>query len=422
VAILYLARFLLPIGAAAIEHGALLVENGRIADVGPAGSLRQAHPGAELCDFGQAILLPPLVNAHTHLELTAFPEWAVKLGETAAVTSFVDWIKRVIRVKRGTHLDRFLPSLRAGIQQSLASGTGAVGDILSFFPARVGYAGSPLRGTLFLETLGRDPGQGRKILQGIGGVLDEKSAGQMQLGLSPHSPYTLSLEYLEAVLDYGRRRRVRRSIHLGESPAEAVFLADSDGEIATMLYPHVGWEAMLPPPARRSPVAYLGEAGGLQPETLLVHGVQVDAEDAAAIAAAGATMVLCPRSNARLEVGTAPVELYLRHGVNLALGTDSLASCDSLSIWDEIAFARRQFSPWLCPNHLLRMATLNGAQALGLGGQMGSLAPGWGAHFQLLRPATLPTLAELEDFLTSPGRNAEVAALYLAGRDVLQKP
>lgn len=420
-AILYLARYLHPIGAAPIEEGALLVENGRIAGVGTARDLRHQHPDANLCDFGEAILLPPLINAHTHLELTSFPEWEAKLGETGAVGSFVDWIKRVIRVKRKTDLDRFLPSLRAGIQQSLAAGTGAVGDILSFFPARTGYENCPLHGTLFLETLGRDPAQGRKILQGIGGVLDEKTTGLLQLGLSPHSPYTLSLEYLQAVLDYGRRRRVRRSIHLGESPAEAVFLADSAGEIATMLFPHVGWQDMLPPPARRTPVAYLREAGGLSPDTLLVHGVQVEDEDAAALAAAGSTMVLCPRSNARLEVGVAPVDLYLRHGVNLALGTDSLASCDSLSIWDEVAFARQQYHPWLSAKYLLRMATLNGAQALGLVGEMGSLLPGWGAHFQLLRPATLPPLSGLENFLCDPGRTAEVAALYLGGRDVLQK-
>lgn len=419
-AILYLSRFLLPIGAPPIEDGALLVENGRIVDVGTASTLRPKHPKAKLCDFGEAILLPPLVNAHTHLELTSFPEWADKLGETAAVDSFVQWIQRVIRVKRGTDLNLFLPSLRAGIHQSLAAGTGAVGDILSYFPARTGYSGTPLRGTLFLETLGLDPGQGRKILQGIGGLLDERTCGLLQLGLSPHSPYTLSLEYLEAVLDYGRRRRVRRSIHLGESPAEAVFLADSTGEIATLLYPHVGWQDMLPPPARRSPVAYLREAGGLHPETLLVHGVQVDDLDVAALGEAGSTMVLCPRSNARLEVGTAPVELYLRHGVNLALGTDSMASCDSLSIWDEIAFARQQYSPWLSPERLLRMGTLQGARALGLEGEMGALRAGWGAHFQLLRPATLPSLAELEDFLSNPGRTSDVAALYLAGRDVLQ--
>lgn len=420
-ATLYCARFLLPIGAPAIEGGALLVDRGRILEVGRAGSLRRQHPGVSVCELGEGILLPPLVNAHTHLELTAFPQWAAKQGETSPPASFVDWIKRVIRVKRGTDLKQFLPSLRSGIEQSLAAGTGALGDILSYFPARDGYAGTQLRGTLFLETLGRDPGQGRKILQGIGGLLDERYCGQMQLGLSPHSPYTLSFEYLQAVLDYGRRRRLRRSIHLGESPAESVFLAESSGEIADILYPHVGWQDMVPPPAGRSPVAYLKEAGGLHPDILLVHGVQVNAADAAELGQAGISMVLCPRSNARLDVGIAPVELYLRHGVNLALGTDSLASCDSLSIWDEIVFARRCYAPWLRPEQLLAMATLQGAEALGLGGELGALRPGWGAHFQLLRPSSLPALEALADFLCSPGRTREVAALYLGGRDVLQK-
>lgn len=421
-ATLYSARYLLPMGAPVIEGGALLVEGGRILAVGDAGQLRRQHPGVNLCDFGEGILLPPLVNAHTHLELTAFPQWAEHLGETSPPKSFVDWIKRVIRVKRGIDLNLFLPSLRSGIQQSLAAGTGAVGDILSYFPARDGYAGTQLRGTLFLETLGRDPGQGRKILQGIGALLDERYCGQVQLGLSPHSPYTLSLEYLQAVLDYGRRRRVRRSIHLGESPAESVFLADSSGEIAEILYPLVGWKDMVPPPARRSPVAYLKEAGGLHPDILLVHGVQVKDEDAAELGRAGVSMVLCPRSNARLEVGVAPVQLYLRHGVNLALGTDSLASCDSLSIWDEIVFARKSYAPWLDPPQLLRMATLQGAQALGLEGELGALRSGWGAHFQLLRPSNLPALGDLEEFLCSPGRSQEVAALFLGGRDVLQNP
>lgn len=421
-AILYSARYLLPIGSAPLEGGALLVDRGRILQVGPAGALRRQHPGLRLCDFGEGILLPPLVNAHTHLELTAFPQWAEQLGETSPAGSFVDWIKRVIRVKRGTDLNLFLPSVRSGISQSLAAGTGAVGDILSYFPARDGYAGSQLRGTVFLETLGRDPLQGRKILQGIGSLLDERYCGQAQLGLSPHSPYTLSVEYLQAVLDYGRRRRVRRSIHLAESPAESLFLADSAGEIAEILYPLVGWREMLPPPARRSPVAYLQEAGGLQPETLLVHGVQVNEEDAAELGQAGMSMVLCPRSNARLDVGVAPVELYLRHGVNLALGTDSLASCDSLSVWDEILFARQSYAPWLGPEQLLAMATLQGAKALGLEGELGALRSGWGAHFQLLRPSTLPALDQLEAFLCSPGRSREVAALYLGGRDVLQYP
>ncbi len=131
-------------------------------------------------------------------------------------------------------------------------------------------------------------------------------------------------------------------------------------------------------------------------------------------------MVLCPRSNDRLGVGMAPLSLYRREGVPLALGTDSRASSDSLSVWDEIAFARSFFGDEVSPEELLAMATVNGARALGLEREMGELRAGLGAHFQVLCPKRLPPLAELGEFLCAPGRTAEVAALFLEGRDVLQ--
>jgi cytosine/adenosine deaminase-related metal-dependent hydrolase len=150
-----------------------------------------------------------------------------------------------------------------------------------------------------------------------------------------------------------------------------------------------------------------------------VHGVQVTEEDIGRIAASGASVVLCPRSNARLGVGRAPVDKYLAAGVPLALGTDSLASSDSLSVWDEMAFAYDGFEGRIGPRELLKTATLGGAAALGLRGEMGVLEPGAGAHFQVLTPSSPPASGELEEFLCSPGRTAEVHTLYLDGRNVL---
>lgn len=416
---LYHARYLLPIATAPLEDGALLVEGGRIAAVGPFASLRGAD--AELVDFGDAVLLPPFANAHTHLELTHYPRWQSIVGESATPGSFVEWILQVIRVKRRMVPNRYLLSLQEGIRLALASGTGAVGDILSCFPARTAYAMSPLKGRLFFETLGLDPVRNREILRTIGDLLDKGRVGLLEPGISPHSPYTLSAEYLEEIFDFARRRGVPAATHLAESEDEIAFLQDAEGPLARVLYPYVGWREMLPPPARRTPVAYLAERGGLAAGNLLVHGVQVTATDVGRLARAGASVVLCPRSNARLGVGRAPVELYLEQGVPLALGTDSLASCDTLSLWDEIAFARSWFEGRLSPPQLLTMATRNGAAALGLGGEMGVLEANRGAHFQVLVPESLPSAADLEEFLCSPGRSAEVAALYLDGRDVLHK-
>jgi cytosine/adenosine deaminase-related metal-dependent hydrolase len=417
---LYLSRYVLPIVLPPIEDGAILVRDGRIVEVGKRNAMTAAFPRAAVVDFGDAILLPPLVNAHTHLELTHLPRWAKEMGEGEEPATFVDWILRVIRVKRSVDPKRYRPSLEEGIRLSLAAGTGAVGDILSCFAARHAYAAAPLRGRLFLETLGRDPARNRQLLRAIGAILDEGRIGQMEPGLSPHSSYTLSAEYLEEVFEFARRRKVASSIHFAEAPEETDFIADSGGPLARILYPFVGWRNLVPPPARRTPASYMAERGGLTPWNLLVHGVQVTDEDVERLARAGTTVVLCPRSNARLGVGKAPVGRYRAAGIPLALGTDSLASCDSLSLWDELAFACGRFTGEIAPEGLLAMATAQGARALGLEGEMGTLAPGAGAHFQVLTPSVLPRGEELLEFLCAPGRSAEVAALYLDGRDVLQ--
>ncbi len=418
---IYSARYLVPISAPPLEEGALCLRDGRIIAVGPRQALCSAYPRAAVVDFEEAILLPPLVNAHTHLELTHFPRWAAAQNECSTPQTFVDWILQVIRVKRATPLKDFPASLNEGIGRSLAAGTGAVGDILSCFPARAVYGRQPLRGRLFLETLGRDPAVNRRILQSLDPILEEKRAGRMELGLAPHAPYTLSAEYLAEVFAYARRRHLGASLHLAESAEEVRFLMDSAGDLVQRLYPRVGWSGMVPPPARRTPAAYLEERGGLKPSVLLVHGVHLSADDIERVAQSGCSLVLCPRSNARLQVGHAPLSDLFRHGVPLALGTDSLASCDTLSVWDEIAFARDWFAGQLAPAQLLMMATAGGARALGLEGEMGQFKTGLGGSFQVLRPSSLPVLSELEEFLCAAGRSAEVSALYLDGEDVLQK-
>jgi aminodeoxyfutalosine deaminase len=416
---LFRARYLLPIATAPLENGALLVERGRIIAVGAYTELR--HAAAELIDFGDALILPPLVNAHTHLELTHFPVWAAAQGVDTGPAPFIDWLQRLIRVKRRVDPESLLPSLRDGIELSLSAGTGAVGDILSNYTARQGYQGSALRGRLFLETIGLDPLRIRQLLLEIGTITAEGRCGHLDLGISPHSPYTLTGQLLEEIFTFADRHHLPAAIHLAESPAEVSFLRESRGELAEVFYPFLGWQGQLPSPARLSPTAYLARCHGLDASNLLVHGVQVAAADAALIAESGATVVLCPRSNAHLQVGRAPVELYRTAGVPLALGTDSLSSSDSLSIWDEMAFARQCFEGQISCRQLLEAATINGAAALGLDREMGVLAAGWGAHFQVLRPETLPSGGQLEEFLCTPGRTAEVAALFLDGRDVLQK-
>ena len=405
------ARYLLPVaGASAIEDGALLIVDGRIAAVGCYSELFDRP--AEVIDYGDAVILPPLVNAHCHLELTDFPQWTIECGETTLPASFVGWIRRLIRVRRFIGADLVSASVSAGIQQLLAAGTGAVGDILTTPGALAPLLVSPLYGRIFFETIGLDE---ERFIPALASALASARSLAYPLsgGLSPHSTYTVSSRHLEQAIRTG----LPLAIHCAESPEESLFLGAGRGPIAAELYAAAGWTFPEPAPGL-SPVAWLAAHGALSPQTLLIHGVQVDAVDASVIAASGATVVLCPRSNARLGVGTAPIGLYKKAGVALALGTDSRASNASLSLWEEIAFARSIY-PELLPEELLQIATCGGAGALGLEKEMGKITVGSGANLQVLTAANLPPVAELAAWLCCADHR--VAALWLGGIECLRQ-
>ncbi len=418
-ATLYCARYLLPIGAPPLEDGALLVDAGRIVAVGGRKALSAAHPAAAIVDFGDAVLLPPMVNAHTHLELTDFDRWARDAGETQAPATFVDWIMRLVRVRRTVGQQALRDSLAAGLRRSLLAGTGAIGDILTTFPAADAYRHSPLAGRVFAEVLGRGAEQLAARLATLTGLLASPPGPALAWGLSPHAPYTLSPQTLAGVFRFGTQHALPRAIHLAESPDEVSFLADGSGPLADCLRSAVGWDPVVEPPPGCSPVAALTRPGLLDDNDLVIHGVQVAAQDIHQLARSGCAVVLCPRSNARLAVGKAPLAAYLRAGIPLALGTDSLASASSLSLWEEIAFALEWFAGEAAPDDLLAMATRGGAAALGISDQLGCLSVGCGASFQVVTLPQLPSLSSLPEALCAAGSTVQVGHLYLAGRNVL---
>ncbi len=412
---IYSAKYLVSGDAPPIVGGALLDLDGQIAAVGSLADLQRAHPTVDVVAYADAVLAPLLVNAHTHLELTEFPTWAKSADETAQPESFVDWILRLIRVKRTLSKKDYANSIASGIQQSISAGTGAVGDILSQHASRKVYQGSMLHGTLFLESLGQDPGIINKIKRELRSILAEEQVGQVTLGLSPHSPYTISADYLAEIFSKCRRQKLPCTTHLAESPAEVDFIQQGAGSIADEFYPFIGWEYLIPKGTGCRPAEYLYKQGGLFPGNLLVHGVQLDSAEIELLAAHKMHLALCPRSNAMLNVGKAPVAELLAAGVNLCLGTDSMASNESLSVWDELAFAHSWFDGAVDAPTLLRMATLGGAEALGLAETLGSLSVGKMAGFQVLQPGTAFDENELYDYLAAPGRTEDVVQVFHQG-------
>ncbi len=380
---IYAASHLLPVSSPAIEGGALVVENGKIVAVGKLSELTAAFPAPVIENPGCAII-PGLVNAHSHLELTHFPSWKVRKGIDYSPRTYVDWIIQVIKIRRSLSPEEQDHSVLEGIRISLESGTTALGEILSD-PALLSlYLRSPLVGRVYLEAIGQTPQRCADVLSAIGETLPLFSGTDLAPGISPHAPHTVSEDFFRELRDYTALQALPLMIHLAESREESTFFFDSSGPIAEKLYPFVDWSEHLPPARRISPAAYLDSLGVLRPGTALVHCVQLAPSDAELLKKRRAAVVLCPRSNEKLDVGAAPVHLLKAAGIPLALGTDSLASNDSLSLFDEARFLLKRFPDQFSPGEVLRMMTLTGAEVLGRGTEIGSLEQGKRGDFLVI--------------------------------------
>jgi cytosine/adenosine deaminase-related metal-dependent hydrolase len=379
---IYTASWLYNPGQPPVAGGALAIRNGLVLETGTARDLiaRYGQPAAE---YPGCVIMPGFVNAHTHLELTHFPAWRLRDGLDYHPRGFVDWIIQMIKVRRKVTVEETRVSLKAGISACLRAGTTAVGDIVTSPDLLFGYDGTSIGGRVYLELIGQD----RQLFEPrLAKALEAcKTVNGCRLpGLSPHAPYTLHSSLLPDIAAAADQMQLPLSLHLAESREESALLFDSTGPLADEMYPLVGWQDYLPAPRRTTPARFFADGGLLGPATLAVHGVQLTPADAALLKERGVTLCLCPRSNERLAVGTAPVHLFNKLGIPLCLGTDSLASNDSLSLWDEIRFALDCYRGELGPERLLEVATKGGAAGIGLAGQIGSLEAGKRADFQLV--------------------------------------
>lgn len=399
------ARFVFPVASAPITDGAVVVDGERILAIGHASDLASSYPSARRVDLGEAALVPAAVNAHTHLELTALEDALPPNLDMAP------WILALMRARGALDADALRASAAEGVRRSLASGVAAVGEICSAGQSVGPVAESDLRGVVYYEMLGTDPTRADELLERGQRQLDAWRAtypdARVRFGLSLHAPYTVSAPLFQKAAAWARAEGVPVSIHAAESPAETAWLRDRSGDIRDTLYATLGLPPDLEPAAARSPMRYLDALGALGPDTLLAHGVHVDSNDLALLRETRTSVAHCPRSNTRLRNGRLPWEAYHAAGVRLALGTDSLASSPSLSIWDEAAYAadlHAQAGEALTSAELLRLATLAGAEALGVADDLGSLAPGKLARFAsapLTDPAMLATPEAALDALMS---------------------
>lgn len=393
------ADWVLPVDGPAIRDGAVVIEGDCIAAVGPAVEL---GAGAR---YEDAVILPGFVNAHSHLE------YAVYAGFGDGTDDFATWIDLHTRRKRQIGWNEYVDIARLGAAECLRSGVTTVGDCSFSGAAAVATAERGLRATVYLEVFGTDPGdvltQFAAARERIGSVGE-----QVRIGVSPHAPYSVSVDAYRACAELG----LPLATHISESDSEVRYLLDGGGP-----WGHIPW---LVDPAGTTGTRLLARDGLLGPNVLAAHCTVVDAEEIALLAAHDVAVAHCPRSNAILGCGIAPLHELRGAGLRVGVGTDSPASAPSFDFFEELrtavfaARARERRADALSASEGLELATLGGADALGLAEEIGSLAPGKQADLAVVSLTGSPYLpwedpAAAVVFGGSPDR---VAATFVGGK------
>jgi cytosine/adenosine deaminase-related metal-dependent hydrolase len=367
----YHADWVLPITAPAVPGGTVAVVNDRIAYVGS----RDRAPAGEDVDLGASVLMPGLVNAHTHLELTAMRGFLEDL-------EFHAWIRRLVSARQEVLTrDMLLDSARLGIDEGLVAGITTFADTCDSGVAFDAMLERGVRGIMYQEVFGPAAATCQESIADLKAkvaALRPRQTALVCVGVSPHAPYTVSDRLFAATARFAIQSRLPIAIHIAESDSEQRLVVEARGPFADALLKR----GIRVEERARSPIQLLRGLRVLDAQPLLIHCVRADAVDIHAIRASGCAVAHCPASNAKLGHGIAPLTAFLDAGIPVGLGSDSVASNNRMSILEEAWLAtlqqraRVQRSDAVPAARALRLATIEGARALGIDGEVGSLEVG----------------------------------------------
>ena len=388
----YRVAWLLPISQPPIRDAWLRTERGRIVAFG------HSRPGdftpSDEIDLGDVAVLPGLVNAHTHLELS----WM--RGRVEPRADFDRWIRDVIALKKASAqgVDP-APAADAAITEAKTFGTAVIGDITNHFITSRLLAQRGMAGVVFYEVLGFKSADAAAIMQDAVAAVDREPATDLtRHSFAPHAPYSVSPALFGLIREHlGDNPSARSSVHLAEGTSEIEFLQCGTGSCRTVLEELGKWDGSWVAP-QCGPVDYLDRMGFIDERVLIVHGVQFREADLIRIVAKGATVVTCPRGNRLTGAGAPPISELFESGARVAVGTDSLASVPDLNVFAELA-EMRSLAPHIPARLLLEAATVTGARALGFGGEFGVIEAG--KRDRLIAVTVEGFVANIEEYLVS---------------------
>jgi aminodeoxyfutalosine deaminase len=406
------SRYIFPGDGPPIEHGTLEITGGIVSAV-------HNRRDSSALDLGNAAIIPGLVNAHTHLEFSDLP------SPIPPPVPFTDWVRGVVAYRRARS-GSVAGIIQRGLEESLRAGTVCVGEIATAEASIVAFRSAKGRPfaerkatmapheVVFRELLGFAPENVEPQLAVARSFLDAETDWQsvlrrpdddrVQFGLSPHAPYSVHPELFAKVAALAAERNVPLAVHLAETREELEFLDRGTGPLAAMLRAFGAWsDGVVSPGTRALDYLRLLERA---PRVAVVHGNYLADDELEFLSRCeNFSLVYCPRTHAYFRHEKHPWRKLLASGGNVAVGTDSRASNPDLSLWGELCFLR-QSHPEMRDVDLLRLGTVNGAAALGLPGQCGSLHPG--------RSADLAVVELRGDGLFHEGNR--IASVMIGGR------
>jgi cytosine/adenosine deaminase-related metal-dependent hydrolase len=435
---IYTARWVLPIISAAINDGVVAIEGTKIVAVGKASEIIPRFPGAGIQNFGASVILPGLINAHSHLELTVMRGFLE--GEEQ---DFFAWLRKLTIARLAMTPDDLFVSATCGAIEAVRAGITCVGDSSSFAAQSMkALREIGLRGTVYQESFGPDA---KLAHDNVAKLRDQLAALRVleseivRAGVSPHAPYTVSAPQLELISRLAIDEKLPLMMHAAESASEQSFMMEGTGAFADNLRSRsIEWKA-----PGISTIQYLSRLGVLDTKPLLAHCITVDDEDIAVIKSSGAGIAHCPKSNAKLGHGRAPFAKFIAAGVRVGLGSDSVASNNNCDLIEEARFATllgrvsearpsgraalahdaiadARASDTVSADQALFAATLGGARVLDLDNRIGALAAGMQADLIAvgLEGVHQRPVSNAADTLIFSSSGSDVRLTMIAGKEI----
>jgi 5-methylthioadenosine/S-adenosylhomocysteine deaminase len=407
-----IAERIIPVSSPPLDGYAVIIERDKIIGLEPFRSAEKKNPYAKRINLEGAILMPGLINLHTHLELSSLR------GGLPRGIDFFKWIAELVNRKRGLKKREYNNGVHIGIKELIKTGTTSIGEITSEGISPYILSNYNIRGKVFYEVLGLSD-----LLTGYIWAKKRrefkrfKGNDLLDKGISPHSCYSLSYDLLKKVSKYSAKYNITLSSHISETKEEGEFIKEGRGKFKELIN-SLGFKSPLPFYSP-SPISYFKDLGLLKKDFLAVHAVWVDESDIKIMKESSISIAHCPRSNAYLNVGKAQVMKFLKEGINVGLGTDSLASNYSLNMWEEMRTAYNLHrEEGLTAYEIFKMATQSGAKALGWEDKVGTIEIGKKADLIAIK---IPESAGDEIYLNLLKKTEAVLLTMVSGKVIYQE-